>query len=52
MLVLDAVRATCSHTSESGGGRIAPINAGAVCESGTIGPMLRALHEWVLRRGG
>ncbi|KAH0826875.1 mediator complex subunit MED14-domain-containing protein [Lanmaoa asiatica] len=51
-LVLDAVRATRPRTSESGHGgrRIAPIDVGVVCEGGTIGPIIRALHERVLKK--
>lgn len=51
-LVLDAVRATRPRTSESGvgGRRIAPIDVGVVCEGGAIGPVVRALHERVLKK--
>ena len=51
-LVLDAVRATRPRTSESGHGgrRIAPIDVGVVCEGDTIGPVVRALHERVLKK--
>ncbi|KAF8552437.1 MED14-domain-containing protein [Imleria badia] len=51
-LVLDAVRATRPRTPDSGvgGRRIAPIDVGVVCEAGTIGPVVRALHERVLKK--
>jgi len=51
-LVLDAVRATRPRSPESGAGgrRIAPIDVGVVCEGGTIGPVIRALHERVLKK--
>lgn len=51
-LVLDAVRATRPHTPESGvgGRRIAPIGVGVVCEGSMIGPVVRALHERVLKK--
>ena len=51
-LVLDAVRATRPRTPESGlgGRRIAAIDVGVVCESSTVGPVIRALHERVLKK--
>ena len=51
-LVLESVRATRPHTPESGigGRRIAPIDVGVVCEGSTIGPVIRALHERVLKK--
>ncbi|KAF8447165.1 mediator complex subunit MED14-domain-containing protein [Boletus edulis BED1] len=51
-LVLEAIRATRPRTPESGigGRRIAPIDVGVVCEGGTIGPVIRALHERVLKK--
>lgn len=51
-LVLDAVRATRPRSPQSGAGgrRIAPIDVGVVCEGGTIGPVIRALHERVLKK--
>ena len=46
-LTLDAVRATRPRTSESGfgGRRIALVDMRVVYEGGTIGPVIRALHE-------
>lgn len=51
-LVLDAVRATRPRMSENGfgGRRIALIDVGVVCESATIGPVIRALHERVSKK--
>lgn len=51
-LVLDAVRAVRPRSPESGAGgrRIAPIDVGVVCEGGTIGSVVRALHERVLKK--
>ena len=51
-LVLDAVRATRPRMPDSGHGRrrIAAIDVGVVCEGSTIGPVIRVLHERVLRK--
>lgn len=51
-LVLEAVRTTRPRTPESGlgGRRIAPIDVGVVCDGSTIGPVIRALHERVLKK--
>ena len=51
-LVFDAVRATRSRTADSGHGgrRLATIDVGVVCEGGAVGPVIRALHERVLRK--
>ncbi|KAI9567227.1 mediator complex subunit MED14-domain-containing protein [Boletus coccyginus] len=53
-LVLEAVLATRPRIPEGGvgGRRIAPIDVGVVCEGGTIGPVIRALHERVLKKLG
>jgi len=53
-LVLDAVLATRPRIPEGGvgGRRIAPIDVGVVCEGGTIGPVIRALHDRVLKKLG
>ncbi|KAF9242015.1 mediator complex subunit MED14-domain-containing protein [Melanogaster broomeanus] len=52
-LVLDAVRSTSPRPSggvSTSRGRITPIDVGVVCEGGAVGPVIRALHERVLKK--
>ncbi|KIJ05674.1 hypothetical protein PAXINDRAFT_21088 [Paxillus involutus ATCC 200175] len=53
-MVLDAVRSTRPLSSGAGmstsRGKIAPIDVGVVCEGSAVGPVMKALHERVLKK--
>ncbi|KAF9220121.1 MED14-domain-containing protein [Gyrodon lividus] len=53
-MILDAVRSTRPGPSSTGvstsRGKIAPIDVGVVCEGSAVGPVIRALHERVLKK--
>ncbi|KIK79206.1 hypothetical protein PAXRUDRAFT_161917 [Paxillus rubicundulus Ve08.2h10] len=53
-MILDAVRSTRPLSSETevstSGGKVAPIDVGVVCEGSAVGPVIKTLHERVLKK--